>query len=151
MTTETEQNDAALRTAPLRLLAAEDNAVHQLVLKTLLHHVGLDLTVVENGKMAVDAWRAGDFDLILMDLGMPEMDGAAATRAIRDLELQTGRARTSIIAVTAELIAQRFADYRNVGIDAHVAKPIAAASLYQAIEAALSEVIVDDVPLAEVG
>src|SRR5277367_1989850 len=85
----------------IRLLAAEDNAIHQLVLKTLLHQVGLDLTLVENGKLAVDAWRTSDWDLILMDVAMPEMDGPAAARAIRAQEAESGRARTAIIAVTA--------------------------------------------------
>lgn len=143
----TDENDRAIA-APgaqpcfnrFRLLAAEDNAVHQLVLKTLLHQVGLDLTLVENGQLAVEAWRGGDWDLILMDVAMPEMDGTAAARAIRMLEAETGRTRTAIIAVTADVVAQRITEYREAGIDDQVAKPIAPDILYRAIQAALAKV-----------
>ena len=141
MTDENDEADArqAIEPAQIRLLAAEDNATHQLVLKTLLHHVGLDLTVVENGKLLVEAWKTGEWDLILTDIGMPEMDGAAAARTIRELEAKTGRARTSIIAVTAGVLAHRVAECLEAGMDGHVGKPIAAANLYQAIEKALME------------
>jgi two-component system, sensor histidine kinase len=123
----------------LRLLAAEDNAVHQLLLKSLLHHVGLELTLVENGRMAVEAWQDGDWDLILMDLAMPEMGGAAAVREIRSLEASTGRPRTSIIAVTADIMAQHVAECLGAGMDAHVAKPIMPSMLYEAIGTALAD------------
>jgi signal transduction histidine kinase len=78
----------------LRILAAEDNAVNQLVLKTLLHQMGVDPTVVDNGKLAVEAWEAGDWDVILMDIQMPVMDGLTATAQIRARELESGRTRT---------------------------------------------------------
>ena len=121
----------------IRLLAAEDNVVHQLVLKTLLHHVGVDLTLVENGRRVVEAWKTGEWDVILMDFTMPEMDGPTATRMIRSLEAKSGRARTTIIAVSAEVTDQKIAECLAAGMDAHVAKPIAADGLYRAIKAAL--------------
>jgi two-component system, sensor histidine kinase len=127
-----------------RLLAAEDNAIHQLMLKTLLHQVGVDLTLVDNGKLAVEAWRSGDWDLILMDVGMPEMNGTAAVREIRALETETGRTRTSIVAVTADIMAHQIAEYYSAGMDDHVGKPIAAAALYQAIETALAKAESDE-------
>ena len=121
----------------LRLLAAEDNAINQLVLKTLLHQAGVTPTVVENGQKCLEAWEAGDWDLILMDVQMPVMDGPAATRAIRDREAATGRRRTPILALTANAMSHQITDYLRSGMDGHVSKPIEAAKLFEAIEAAL--------------
>ena len=117
----------------IRVLAAEDNDVNQLVLKTLLSQVGIDPVIVANGLQAVEAWRTGDFDLILMDIQMPEMDGPTATRAIRELEIATGRARTPIIALTANVMAHQVDLYRAVGMDGHIAKPIDARLLFEAV------------------
>ncbi|HEY3889003.1 MAG TPA: ATP-binding protein [Caulobacteraceae bacterium] len=121
----------------LRVLAAEDNPVNQLVLKTLLHQAGIHPVIVENGALAVEAWRQANFDIILMDVQMPEMDGPTAARIIRETELSTGRARTPIIALTANVMPQQVAFYREVGMDDHVAKPIEIGMLFAAIEEAL--------------
>jgi PAS domain S-box-containing protein len=121
----------------IRVLAAEDNAMNRLVLKTLLHQVGIDPTVVENGAECVDAWEAGTWDVILMDVQMPVMDGPTATRAIRAREAETGRPRTPIVALTANAMSHQVAEYRAVGMDAHVSKPIEAAKLFEAVETAL--------------
>ncbi len=119
----------------LRILAAEDNRVNQLVLKTLLSQLGVELTVVENGVAAVHAWEQGDFDLVLMDVQMPEMDGPTATRAIRTLETETGRKRTPVVALTANVMADQIASYMAAGMDGFVAKPLQVASLFEAIQA----------------
>jgi signal transduction histidine kinase/ActR/RegA family two-component response regulator len=121
----------------LRVLAAEDNPVNQLVLKTLLHQAGINPVIVENGALAVEAWRQANFDIILMDVQMPEMDGPTAARVIRQAELDTGRARTPIIALTANVMPHQVALYREVGMDGHVAKPIEIGMLFAAIEDAL--------------
>jgi signal transduction histidine kinase len=112
--------------APVRLqvLAAEDNPTNQLVLRTLLEQVGLQIHVVPDGEAAVDAWRTGRWDLVLMDVQMPVMDGLAATRAIRLLEASEGRARTPIVAVTANAVAEQEAEYMAAGMDGLVPKPI---------------------------
>jgi signal transduction histidine kinase/ActR/RegA family two-component response regulator len=115
----------------LRVLAAEDNAVNQLVLKTLLHQMGVDPTVVDNGQLAVDAWEEGDWDVILMDVQMPVMDGLSATAAIRNREADTGRPRTPIIALTANAMSHQVEQYIAAGMDGHVAKPIQAAELFE--------------------
>ena len=122
----------------LRVLAAEDIPTNQLVLRTVMESFGVDLTMVDNGREALDAWTIGDYDLILMDIQMPEMDGVAATQAIRMAEAQTGRARTPIIAVSANAMAHHAREYRAVGMDGHVAKPIELVKLHSAIEAAIS-------------
>jgi signal transduction histidine kinase/CheY-like chemotaxis protein len=128
-----------LKPMRLRVLAAEDNAVNQLVLKTLLHQLGLEPMVVEDGAAAVAAWQAGEWDVILMDVQMPVMDGLSATTRIRNLERETGRARTPIIALTANAMAHQVEQYLAVGMDGHVAKPIAAAELFAALSAAMQE------------
>jgi CheY-like chemotaxis protein len=119
------------------VLAAEDNPVNQLVLKTLLHQAGINPVIVENGALAVEAWRQASFDIILMDVQMPEMDGPTAARAIRQAEADTGRTRTPIIALTANVMPHQVALYREVGMDGHVAKPIEIGMLFAAIEDAL--------------
>ncbi len=126
--------------AELRVLAAEDNSVNQLVLKTLLHQAGIDPVVVDNGALALDAWRQGAFDVILMDVQMPQMDGVTATRAIRAEEAITGRARTPIIALTANAMAHQVAQYTAAGMDGYVSKPIETAKLFRAIEGVLTAV-----------
>jgi PAS domain S-box-containing protein len=117
----------------VRVLAAEDNEVNRLVLRTLLGQIGVDPHIVEDGALAVEAWETGDWDVILMDVQMPNMDGADATRAIRAREAETGRARTPIIGLTANSMSHQIAEYGAAGMDAHVAKPIDAARLFQAI------------------
>jgi two-component system, sensor histidine kinase len=120
----------------LRVLAAEDNAVNQLVLKTLLHQMGVDPTVVDNGRLAVEAWETGDWDVILMDIQMPVMDGLTATAQIRARELATGRTPTPIVALTANAMSHHVDQYVSAGMNGHVAKPIQAADLYAALTTA---------------
>jgi two-component system, sensor histidine kinase len=121
----------------LRVLAAEDNTVNQLVLKTLLHQIGVEPVVVADGAAAVAAWEGAHWDAILMDVQMPVMDGPSATRRIRELERQSGRHRTPIIALTANAMSHHVADYLAAGMDDHVAKPIEAVRLFQALQSAI--------------
>ena len=121
----------------LRILAAEDNAINQLVLRTLLQQVGVEPHVVADGAAAVAAWEAQPWDLILMDVQMPVMDGPTATRLIREKERAAGRAPTPIIALTANVMAHQTAAYLADGMNDVVAKPIQAARLFEAIEANL--------------
>ncbi len=122
----------------IRVLAAEDNSVNQLVLKTLLHQIGVEPQVVDNGEQALEAWKDSPWDVILMDMQMPVMDGLTATRAIREAEAAMGRARTPIIALTANAMSHQINQCRAAGMDGHVAKPIEAARLFAALEAALA-------------
>ena len=123
--------------APLRVLAAEDNPVNQLVLTTLLAQVGIAPDVVADGEAAVAAWRTASWDMILMDVQMPVMDGVEAVRRIRAAEAAEGRPRTPILALTANAMAHQVAEYLAEGFDGHVAKPIDAGRLYRAIAEAV--------------
>jgi CheY-like chemotaxis protein len=136
---EPEDAPEASEAGELRILAAEDNPTNQLVLKALLAQVGVEPEVVDNGALAVEAWAQGEFDLILMDIQMPEMDGMEATRAIRRQEEESGRRRTPIIALTANAMAHQVAEYEGAGMDAHVAKPIDIGVLFSTIENLLAE------------
>ncbi|MBA4793692.1 MAG: response regulator [Phenylobacterium sp.] len=119
----------------LRVLAAEDNAVNQVVLKALLAPLGVDPVMVGDGAEAVVAWETGDWDLILMDVRMPVMDGLSATREIRAREKAQSRRRTRIIGLTADAMAHQVDELLAAGMDAHVAKPIEVERLYEALEA----------------
>jgi CheY-like chemotaxis protein/anti-sigma regulatory factor (Ser/Thr protein kinase) len=127
---------------PIRLLAAEDNAVNQLVLKTLLHQAGVDPTIVPDGLQALEAWRNAPWDLILMDVQMPVMDGPTAARLIREEEAATGRARTPILALTANTMSHQIAEYLR-DMDDVIPKPLEAARLYAAVDGALDRADAD--------
>jgi len=129
---------AAERT--LRMLAAEDNATNQLILSSLLEPFGVDLTLVENGRQAVEAVAVSGFDLILMDIQMPEMNGVEATGVIRRAEREAGRPATPILALSANVMAHQIEEYLAAGMSGVVAKPIQAAALFGAIEAALGAI-----------
>jgi signal transduction histidine kinase/CheY-like chemotaxis protein len=136
---QTESADAArAEQGGLRLLAAEDNATNQQVLAAVMESLGIDIDIVPDGAQAVEAWRACNYDLILMDIQMPVMDGIAAARAIRAAEREGGRARIPIIALTANALTHQVEEYLAAGMDGHVAKPIEIAKLYEAISAALN-------------
>ena len=124
---------------PLRILLAEDHAINQRVVELILAPVGVSLTTVENGAEAVVAYASGSFDLVLMDMQMPVMDGLAATRAIREFERTTpGRGRTPIVMLSANAMRQHGEDARAAGADLHLAKPVTAASLLEGVSRALA-------------
>ncbi|HPA38917.1 MAG TPA: response regulator, partial [Phenylobacterium sp.] len=90
-------------------------------------------------KAAFEAWRDGAYDLVLMDIQMPVMDGIDSARAIREAEQAQGRRRTPIVALTANALSHQVQEYLAAGMDGHVAKPIEIAKLYEAISRALTE------------
>ena len=123
--------------APLKVLLAEDHPVNQRVVQAILSGGGMEVTTVGDGAQAVEAFTAGAFDLILMDMQMPVMDGLTATRAIRAAEQSAGRPRTPLIMLSANAMAQHLQDAADAGADSHLAKPITPGSLMAAIEAAV--------------
>ena len=123
---------------PLRILAAEDNRTNQLILSALLAPIDADLTMVENGREAVDAFDRTPFDLVLMDIQMPEMSGVDATLAIRRAEAKRGLPRTPILAISANVMTHQITEYLAAGMDAVIAKPVQAAVLFGEMEKALA-------------
>jgi signal transduction histidine kinase/CheY-like chemotaxis protein len=121
------------------ILAVDDNPTNRMVLEALLSPTGAALVITNNGEEALEAWEAQDFDVILMDIQMPVMDGVTATRRIRALEAASGRRRTPIIALTANAMAHQIEIYHAAGMDDHVSKPINLDRLYAAISGAMDE------------
>ena len=117
---------------PLRLLAAEDNSVNQILIKALAEGWGHHCDVVDNGIEAVAQVQAAAYDVVLMDIQMPEMDGEAATRAIRALPGPVGR--IPIVAMTANVMPEQRASYLAAGMDAVVSKPVEARALLAALQ-----------------
>jgi CheY-like chemotaxis protein len=117
----------------LRVLVAEDNVVNQRVAVGLLSRRGHHVSVVDNGREALDALAGGDFDLILMDVQMPEMDGLEATREIRARESDTGR-HLRIVAMTAYAMKGDRERCFAAGMDGYLSKPIDPAMLYAILE-----------------
>jgi signal transduction histidine kinase/CheY-like chemotaxis protein len=108
----------------LRILLAEDNPVNQKVAQLLLAKLGHDVVTVDNGRQAVQAVQASAFDMVLMDVHMPEMDGLEATRLIR-AELPADR-QPYIVAVTASVLLEDRTECLRAGMDDHLAKPVRA-------------------------
>jgi CheY-like chemotaxis protein len=112
----------------LRILLAEDNAVNQAVALELLQGMGHSVRIAENGKIAVALFEMEIFDLVLMDMQMPEMDGIEATSAIRELEKKTG-GHIPIAAMTANAMKGDREKCLAAGMDDYVAKPVGAKEL----------------------
>jgi signal transduction histidine kinase/ActR/RegA family two-component response regulator len=124
---------------PLRVLAAEDNATNQLVLRTVMATFGVELEITNDGRQAVEAWREGEYDVILMDIQMPEMDGVTATKTIRAEETATGRRRIPIVALSANAMTHQVKEYLAAGMDMHVPKPIELGRLHAALQQVLTD------------
>jgi CheY-like chemotaxis protein/HPt (histidine-containing phosphotransfer) domain-containing protein len=126
------------RLPSLRILLAEDSPVNQKLALALLEPQGHQVTVANNGAEAVRQYAAGGFDLVLMDVQMPEMDGLEATRLIREQERNSGR-HTPILAMTAHAIKGDRELCLQAGMDAYVSKPVRARALFSAIDQLVAE------------
>jgi signal transduction histidine kinase/ActR/RegA family two-component response regulator len=123
----------------LRVLLAEDHPANQAVVQMLLEPLGVDLVIVDDGAEALAEIGRQHFDLVLMDMQMPVMDGLAATRAIRGLERRLGKSPTPVIMLTANAMAHHRTAARQSGANLHLAKPVTPTSLFEAISTVLAE------------
>ena len=128
---EVEAEDETLE-APLRVLLVEDVEMNRELISALLEPFAVEIVPCENGLQAVEAMKRGGFDLVLMDVQMPVMDGLTATRAIRALPQAHARA-TPIIAMTANVLPEQVAKCLEAGMDDHIGKPISPAALLGAL------------------
>jgi CheY-like chemotaxis protein len=107
---------------PLRILLAEDNKVNQKFAAALLAKAGHSVEIAENGHQAVDAVRRSDFDVVLMDIQMPELDGVEATKQIRMLD--SAKRNVHIVAMTAHAMAGAAKEYLAAGMNDYISKPV---------------------------
>jgi signal transduction histidine kinase/ActR/RegA family two-component response regulator len=113
----------------LRVLSADDHPVNRRVVELMMESAGVELVSVADGLEAVAAYRDGGFDLVLMDMQMPAMDGLTATREIRLHEAAMGAPRTPVVMLTANALAEHVEAARAAGADRHLAKPFSAEDL----------------------
>lgn len=118
---------------PTTILLVEDSADNRILVESYLKQSPCRIEVAENGEIAVKKFEAGDFDLVLMDVQMPVMDGHAATRAMRAWETKQGRPPTPIVALTANALPEEVQKSLDAGCTAHLTKPIKKAALLAAI------------------
>jgi CheY-like chemotaxis protein len=118
---------------------AEDHPTNRKVVELILATAGYALAYAENGAEAVAMAEAERFDLILMDMQMPVMDGLTAIRHIRAHERAQGLSRTPILTLTANAMTEHARESRQAGADGHVTKPISAQALMSAVIAAITE------------
>ncbi len=131
---------------PLRVLVAEDNAVNRELVCALLEPFGLEIVTAVDGVEAVEAVSLSTFDLVLMDVQMPNLDGLTATRRIRAAEASGGR-RLPVIAMTANVLPEQISRCLEAGMDDHVGKPINLQQLLNAIDRWSSDEAAADSPL----
>ena len=131
-TTPVPTTAAAVPPRALRVLLVDDHQPNQVVGRRMLEHLGHHVTVVDNGRAAVMTVATTPFDLVFMDVQMPDMDGLDATRAIRDAEQRTGR-HVPVVGVTAHAMKEEVDRCLRAGMDAHVAKPLRLSMLTEVI------------------
>ena len=134
-----DEADEAISLAGVRVLLAEDHPTNQKVIQLILGAAGVDIETVENGAEALQRLAAGPYDLVLMDMQMPEMDGLTATRLLREREHATGALRTPVIMLTANALDEHVRASRDAGADEHLSKPIRAAALFEAMARVLAD------------
>jgi signal transduction histidine kinase len=134
-----EASASATSARALKVLCVEDHPINRKVVELIMAAAGIHLRSVENGALAVEAYQTERFDVVLMDMQMPVMDGLTATRAIRALEAADGRPRTPLIMVTAHGFPEHVNASQAAGADRHLTKPVNAAELVSAIHEVVAE------------
>ncbi len=124
--------------AGARVLVAEDHPTNQKVVELILESVGVTPTIVENGQLALTLLKAERFDVVLMDMQMPELDGLSATALLREYEREMGLPRTPVIMLTANALDEHIRSSHDAGADMHLSKPIHAQALIESIMSAMN-------------
>jgi CheY-like chemotaxis protein len=119
---------------PFKILLVEDNPLNQKIVSFNLRKENFDVTIAENGLIALDIFYRDQFDFILMDIMMPEMDGLEATVNIRKIEKEKNLKYTPIIALTANTLDNDRDKCLSYGMDEYMAKPFRMAKLYDLLE-----------------
>ncbi len=121
-----------------KILVAEDNKINQKLIRLLLTKAGYDVDIANNGKEAVNMAKEGKYDLIVMDIQMPEVDGIEAAKRIREWEKDAGASHIPIIALTASLLTpDEEREFLRGDIDSYLSKPIDKKKLYDLLESYL--------------
>jgi CheY-like chemotaxis protein len=122
----------------IRALVADDNAVNRFILSHMLGLTNAEVIVVRDGREAVDTWKQQPFDIMLLDISMPNMDGVAALAEICDHEVASGRSSPIALAVTAHTMPHEMNGYLAAGFSGIVPKPLRLTTLYEEICSALA-------------
>ncbi|MDB5493348.1 MAG: response regulator [Phenylobacterium sp.] len=141
---ESAQEEQVIDIVGARVLLAEDHPTNQKVVQLILDSVGVRPVIVENGALALERLKAERFDVVLMDMQMPELDGLSATIQLRAHERETGLARTPVIMLTANALDDHIRTSLEAGADMHLSKPIRAMALIEAIVQVMSARPADD-------
>ena len=133
-----QAEEGVIDIAGCRVLLAEDHPTNQKVVQLILQSVAVDPVIVENGALALERLKAESFDVVLMDMQMPELDGLSATALLRDHERANGLPRTPVIMLTANALDEHVRASHDAGADLHLSKPIRATALIEAIVEAIA-------------
>jgi PAS domain S-box-containing protein len=136
-TASSEHDEAEAKRKLMRVLLVDDHATNQRVVEAMLRAFDCEIAMASNGAEGLAAFQAGEFDLVLMDMAMPVMDGVAATRAIRTFERQSGAKRTPVAMLTAHGSDQHKLEAQDAGADFHIVKPVTPVTLLAGLEKAI--------------
>ena len=120
--------------APVRALVAEDHPANRRIIELMLAPMGVEVTLVGNGAEAVEAFKQHDWEMVLLDMQMPVLDGASAARAMRGMEPALGRGRTPIAMLSANVLPRHVEDALAAGADHFIAKPVTPAALARGLD-----------------
>lgn len=124
MTTAQGQTMTEINLAGFRALVADDNPINLQIIDSFLRRLGLTTTLVENGRQAVNAWAPGRFDILCLDISMPELTGIEVLRDIRQRSSASGTPMPPVVAITANALPAQVSEYLAAGFDGCIAKPV---------------------------
>ena len=126
-----------------KILVAEDNEINQRLMYEILKKYGLSVSIANDGREAVEAFRGTNFDVVFMDVSMPILDGVNATAFMREIDRERGK-HTPIIALTAHAVRGDMERYLNSGMDDYVSKPISIEAIERVLKRYLGEGVIED-------